>query len=69
MFSGIAVVLMVAAGWLANRTHAEDRKNIAILDDDEARSAVLHTRQDVKLVCFLLCGVIIMLGVIADRMH
>ena len=37
--------------------------------DEEVRTAVLHARQDIKLVAFLLMGIAIMLGVIADRVH
>jgi hypothetical protein len=59
-------VLIIGAGFLANRTQAKDRANITLLTDDEVRTAVLHARQDIKLLCFLLAGVIIMLGVIAD---
>jgi hypothetical protein len=69
MFSAVAIALIIGAGWLANRTHAKDRQNVALLSDDEVRTAVLHARQDVKLLCFLLSGVIIMLGIIADRLH
>jgi hypothetical protein len=69
MFSAIAIALIVGAGWLANRTHAQDRQNVTLLTDDEVRTAVLHARQDIKLLCFLLSGVIIMLGIIADRLH
>lgn len=67
MFTAVAIALILGAGWLANRTHAKDRLNVAILDDDEVRSAVLHARQDIKLVCFLLAGVIVMLGILADK--
>ena len=36
--------------------NAQDRTNVAILTDDEVRSAVLHARRDVKLVALLLGG-------------
>lgn len=68
IFTGIAIALIVGAGWWADRTHAQDRKNIAILDDDEVRSAILHARQDIKLVVFMLAAVVLMLGIIADRL-
>lgn len=67
MFSGLAIILIFGAGLLANMTHAKDRKNITLLDDDEVRTAILHARQDIKLICFMLAGIIIMLGIIADR--
>ncbi len=68
MFSAIAIALIIGAGWWANWTHTKDRKNVAHLNDDEVKTAVLHARQDIKLLCFLLSGVIIMLGIIADRL-
>lgn len=67
MFTVLSLVLIFGAGWYANRTHAEDRNNIANLTDDEVRSAILHARQDIKLVVFMLAAVVLMLGVVADR--
>lgn len=68
MFTFIAIALIVGAGWWADRNHPKDRENIAILDDDEVRSAILHARQDIKLLVFMVAAVVLMLGIIADRL-
>jgi hypothetical protein len=39
-----------------------------LYDEEGTWLLVLHVRQDLKLITFLLGGVIVMLGVIADRM-
>jgi hypothetical protein len=68
MFTLVALILIVGAGWYADNRHEKDRKNIAISDDDEVRSVILHARQDIKLLVFLLGAVVLMLGIIADRL-
>ena len=45
------------------RDHASGK--VAILNEDEFRTAILH--QDLKLVAFFLAAIIVMLGVVADR--
>ena len=37
-------------------------------DDDLVRQAIKATRQDVQLIAFLLTGILLMLGVIADNL-
>ena len=69
MFTAVAFVLIIAIGWYVGRLNVKDRSNVAVLTDDEVRSAILHARQDVKLVAFMLGGILLMLGVIADRIH
>lgn len=61
--SFLVVLLCVLAG---PTYHKSDRKTV-VLTDDEVRTAILHARHDVRLIAYLLCGVIIMLGVVADR--
>jgi hypothetical protein len=39
------------------------------LQDERIWLLVLHVRQDLKLVAFALMGVLVMLGVIADRIR
>jgi len=66
MFTIISLVASRYIGWYADERNAEDRNNIALLSDDEVRTAILHARQDLKFICFLLFAILIMLGVIAD---
>jgi hypothetical protein len=69
MFTFAAFVLIAGIAWYVARKNEKERKNISLLTDDEVRSAVLHARQDIRLVAFLLAGVLVMLALIADRMH
>jgi hypothetical protein len=38
-------------------------------DSNEATTNIKHSRQDLRLIAYLLGGVLIMLGVIADKLH
>lgn len=69
MFTTGAFFLIALIGWQVGRANIKDRANVAILTDDEVRTAILHARQDVKLVAFVLGAILVMLGVIADRIH
>jgi hypothetical protein len=70
MFTAIAFFSIAIIGWYVGRANDKERHHLnAIVSDDEARNCVLHTRQDLKLVCFLLGGILIMLGIVADRLH
>jgi hypothetical protein len=70
MFTFLA---FVALFWLlkhAQRAHHEEveewiRRQPS--DDDLVRYAIKATRQDVQLIAFLLMGILLMLGVIADN--
>jgi cbb3-type cytochrome oxidase subunit 3 len=78
MFTGIFTLVAIAATYwllrLADRANVEDRAaRTHYFEDDEVRQSVVHARQDLKLIAFLLMGIMIMLavglGVIADRIH
>jgi hypothetical protein len=69
LFTIGAFVIIAAFGWYVQRENVKDRSNVALLTDDEVKTAVLQARQDVKLVVFMLAGILVMLGIIADRVH
>jgi hypothetical protein len=70
MFTALAFVGGGLFAWYADRLNAKDREVRAhIFDEAEVAQAVVHTRQDIKLIAFLLFGILVMLGVIADRIH
>ena len=51
----VAVILGLIAGWVASRANDKDRAIYDPLGDEEAsRLLLLHIRQDVKLIAFLL---------------
>ena len=61
MFTIISLIASRYIGLYADDYNAEDRSNIALLSDDEVRTAILHARQDIKLLCFLLFAILRML--------
>ena len=68
MFTAGAFVLFALIAWYANRKNEQYRSmyDHAIHEDREL-PLLLHMRQDLKLAAFLMCGILVMLGVIADR--
>jgi hypothetical protein len=69
MYETGVVIGLVAIGVYVNWLHVSDRSIRADVSDEELRTAILHARQDIKLVAFLLGLIAFMLGVIADRIH
>jgi hypothetical protein len=61
MFTLIGIGMVVVLAFLSNR---EQRKDSGTPDD-----YVRYTRQDIRLVVWLLAAVVIMLGIIADHIH
>ena len=70
MFMVGAIFFSVLLVWLADKANKKDRPIYdGALDNDRIWLLVLHIRQDLKLVAFLLGGVMVLLGIIADRIH
>jgi hypothetical protein len=67
MFTVGAFIAITLIAWYVGRANVKDRAVVALLSDDEVRTAILHARQDVKLVAFMLAAILVMLGVIADK--
>jgi hypothetical protein len=61
MFTAIGCGILVLVGFLANR---EQNMDSASTDD-----YIRCTRQDIRMVVWLLGAVVVMLGIIADRIH
>lgn len=61
MYTGLSVLGVVVAGLLVMQANKKDSEHT----DEHIR----HTRQDIRLVSYLLCAILLMLGIIADRMH
>jgi hypothetical protein len=60
-FTLLGIVAVVILEFFSNREH---RKDIGTTDD-----YIGQTRQDVRTVMWLLAAVVVMLGIIADRIH
>jgi hypothetical protein len=70
MYTVGAFLLIAVLCWLANRANDKDRPTYnEQMDDDEPNWLLLHIRQDIKLVAFMLAGIIIMVGLVADRIQ
>lgn len=65
MFTVGAFFFASLIAWLSQRKNDQDRSQYQTEERDWL--VALHVRQDIKLIAFLLAGIIIMLGVIADR--
>jgi hypothetical protein len=68
MFTVGAILITALLVWFAHKGNEQDRPTYDRADD-RIWLLVLHIRQDLKLIAFLLCGVMVMLGVIADRIR
>jgi len=70
MFTIGAIVLAVLLAFFAGRANDKDRQSYDSTPTDLQNWLLnLHIRQDLKLISFLLMGVIVMLGVVADRIR
>lgn len=60
-----ATLLALYVGW----SNAKERKKYEDVPGDLHKwMLLLHVRQDVKLIAFLLAGILVMLGAIADQL-
>ena len=58
---------LALVGWLCTRSNKSDRGMVSDIQDNEIKALILHARQDIKLLVFLLGLMIVMLGIIADK--
>jgi hypothetical protein len=68
MFTTGAFVLTTLLAWLAYRKNEQDR-SMYYQAGEQVSPLLVDIRQDVRLVAFLLGGIIVMLGVVADRIR
>jgi hypothetical protein len=61
MFTIIGFAAVALVGWSAARRQPSDS------DDPDINAK--QTRQDLRFIAYLLCAVVVMLGVVADRIH
>jgi hypothetical protein len=70
MFTAIAFFAMAGIVWFSDRRELSERSEPAVpVDDAFFRARLLFIRQDVRLLVYLLMAILLMLGVIADRLH
>jgi hypothetical protein len=68
MFTTGAFALTTLLAWFAYRKNEQERSTY-YQAGDQGLPLLVDIRQDLRLVAFLLGGVIVMLGVVADRIR
>ena len=68
MYALVGLIVGAILTWLAERANSKDRPEYDRTKPD-AYALILHLRQDLRLISFLLFGIIVLLGIIADRVH
>ena len=70
MFTVIASVAVLAITYWTDRlSEKEAVQRPMVFDDDIVRQSVIFARRDLRLIAWMLAAMLIMLGVIADRVH
>ena len=70
MFTAAAFVALALIEWLSRLKERRERAiKPSFVDDDFLRERVLFVREDVRLIAYLMMAILLMLGVIADRLH
>ena len=68
MFTVLSVIIAIATmGWFAARAKRKDQEPVSVVAD-EVRRSLLHAAQGIKLIFVMLGAILIMLGIIADRL-
>jgi hypothetical protein len=70
MFTSGAIILISLIAWFATKQNESDRPSYDNAPPEHSQwLMLLHARQDLKLIAFLLAGILVMLGMIADRIQ
>lgn len=70
MFTIIACFAVAALViWTERQSNQEMIQRPSWFDDDLVRQSVVFARQDLRLIAWVLAAILIMLGIIADRVH
>ena len=70
MFTIIACFAVVAiAVWTDRQSDKEVVGRPSVFDDDLVRQSVDFVRRDLRLIAWMLAAILIVLGIIADRIH
>src|SRR5262245_13170842 len=70
MFTIIACFAVVAiAVWTDRQSDKEMVGRPSVFDDDLVRQSIVFARRDLRLIAWVLAAILIVLGIIADRIH
>jgi hypothetical protein len=69
MYTVIAFAAVGTLAFWSDRSSTKEQKRPFNFDDALVRQSVVFARQDSRLIVYLLAAILLMLGVIADRLH
>ena len=70
MFTIIACFAVVAiAVWTDRQSDKEVVGRPSVFDDELIRQSVVFARRDLRLIAWVLAAILIVLGIIADKIH
>jgi hypothetical protein len=70
MFTVIACVAVVAiVYWTDRLSDREIVQRASVFDGDIIRQTVVFARRDLRLIAWVLAAILVMLGIVADRIH
>jgi hypothetical protein len=61
VITGCTIALVIFMGWYSERNQRRD--------SDEVHINIKQSRQDLRLITFLLMAVVVLLAIIADKLH
>jgi hypothetical protein len=67
VFTIIACVAVIGVGYWVSDKETVGRQ--FVFDDDLIRQSIVFARRDLRLIAWVLAAILIMLGIIADRVH
>jgi hypothetical protein len=68
MFTIFAGAIAIGAIAFSLQTISKNTERVSAIGDEELRRSVLHSIQGIKLITVMLGAILIMLGIIADRL-
>lgn len=68
MFTTIAVIAAGVLAWWSGVGSVNERDRVSHFEDSIVRQSIVFVREDIKLIAFLLVGILVMLGIIADKL-
>jgi hypothetical protein len=67
VIAGVAVVAIVY--WTDRLSDKELVGRPSVFDDDIIRQTIVFARRDLRLIAWALTAILIMLGIVADKLH
>jgi hypothetical protein len=69
MFTFLAFLTIAGQAWVSQRSSDKENASPATFSDEEIRQSICFARQDLRLVAYGMAAILVMLGIIADKIH